>query len=100
MNAANDQNIMANVLNENYRMDSGWQNDMEKIKMINSMSKFEDINPLEVARFSDDPDAMQYIYSQLQSSRPMSAILQDLKESRAVTAPAATRKQSTPKKSK
>jgi hypothetical protein len=99
MNAANDQNIVANVLSENYRNDAQYSNDMEKIKMINAMSKFEDINPLELSRFSDDPEAINYIYNQLQQSRPLKEVLADLQASRQVS-DASTRRTSTPKKTK
>lgn len=63
MDQATRENIQAGVLDQNYRMYAGEQNDREKIDAINHMTKFEDIDINGVNRYVQDPQARDYIYS-------------------------------------
>jgi hypothetical protein len=63
MNEANADDIQANVLHDAYGMYAGAHNDAEKIAAINAATKFVDINPWELQRYTEDPEARDYIFS-------------------------------------
>jgi hypothetical protein len=63
MDQATRENIQSGVLDQNYRMFAGAQNDREKIDAINHMTRFEDIDINGLDRYTEDPEARDYIYS-------------------------------------
>lgn len=62
MNKAANRNIRNNALSEGYTNFALMDNDDKKIEMINSITKFADIDPYSRKIIQEDPEAQNFIY--------------------------------------